>query len=360
MAVQYHDYYATLGVDRSATPEEIHAAYRKLARKYHPDVNKDPGAEQKFKELNEAYEVLKDPEKRRRYDALGANWQAGQDFRPPPGWEGFGAGSRAGGAYQQPGGFEQTFHFTGFGDDDSFDFFGGFSDFFQSLFGGGRGGFGGGFESAEGGATRQSQRQPGGFGAFGGGYAGTQNRPEHHEAEISMPLEEAYRGGKRTVSLTIDEPGPGGVMQRKQKSYEVTIPPGIQDGRRLRLGGQGGRGPGGTAGDLYLKIRIAPHPRFRINGADLEADLPVTPWEAALGSKVSVPLVEGTAQVTVPEGSQSGKRLRLKGKGLRREGKERGDLYLTIRIVTPERLSKEERELLKRLAEVSTFNPRTP
>lgn len=359
MAVKYHDYYSTLAVDRTATPEQIHAAYRTLARKYHPDVNKDPEAEQKFKELNEAYEVLKDPEKRRRYDALGSNWQAGEDFRPPPGWEGFRAGPRAAGTYQQPGGSAQTFRFTGFGDEESFDFFGSFSDFFQSLFGGGSGGFGGGFEpfeSQQETGTRRSRVPPGGQ---AGGYAGGQYRPEHHEAEITLPLEEAFRGGKRTVSLTIDEPGPGGVMQRKQKSYEVTIPPGIQDGRRLRLGGQGGRGPGGTAGDLYLKIRIAPHPRFRIIGADLEADLPVAPWEAALGAKVSVPLVDGTAQVTVPAGTQSGKRLRLKGNGLRRDGNERGDLYLSIKIVTPERLSRRERELFKQLAEISTFNPRT-
>ncbi|TVQ38626.1 MAG: J domain-containing protein [Spirochaetaceae bacterium] len=353
MAVKYHDYYATLGVERSASQEQIQSAYRKLARRYHPDVNKKPEAEQKFKEVTEAYEVLKDPEKRRRYDALGSNWQAGEDFRPPPGWDGFGARQTGTGA----GGYEQTFRFTGSDGGEPFDFFsGGFSDFFQSLFGGFGGGSGGGF---------------GGFGGFGAepdtagarrgsgrAQSGSRPRRDDHEAEITMPLEEAYRGGKRTVALTIDEAGPGGVVQRKQKSYEVTIPPGIQDGRRLRLGGQGGRSGGAQAGDLFLKIRIAPHPVFRINAADLEADLPVAPWEAALGARVEAPLVDGTATVTVPPGSQSGKKLRLKGKGLRREGSERGDLYLVLRIVTPEHLTSQERDLFLKLAEVSTFNPR--
>ena len=351
MAVKYHDYYATLGVDRSASQEQIQSAYRKLARKYHPDVNKQPEAERKFKEVTEAYEVLKDPEKRRRYDELGSNWQAGEDFRPPPGWEGFGGRQGSAGA-----GRDQSFRFTGFDGQESFGFFsGGFSDFFESLFGGLGGG--GGFSGFSGfGAEDETGGRPGGRGPHVGFDAPP--RVDHHEAEITMPLEEAYRGGKRSLALTIDEPGPGGVMQRKQKNFEVTIPPGIQDGKRLRLGGQGGRGAGGAAGDLFLKIKIAPHPVFRVNGADLEADLPVTPWEAALGAKVEAPLVDGTATVTVAAGSQSGKKLRLKGKGLRREGNERGDLYLVVTIVTPGQLKPEERELWQKLAETSSFNPR--
>ncbi len=351
MAVKFHDYYKTLGIERGASPEQVQAAYRKLARTWHPDVNKSPDAEKKFKEITEAYEVLKDPEKRKRYDTLGANWQAGDEFRPPPGWEGFSTGRRSGGP---------SFQFKGFDGNESFDFFsGGFSDFFETLFGGG-GGFGMGAGSAAG-ARRDGVHPRGGADRSGPGGSprGTRSAPEPDpEAEVAMSLEEAYQGGRRTLTLTIDEPGPGGTLQRRQKNYEVTIPPGIADGKRLRLAGEGGLRGNGTTADLYLRIRINPHPRFRINGADLEADLFVTPWEAALGSRVAARLPDGSATVTVPAGSQTGKRLRLKGKGLRADGGARGDLYLVITIRVPETLSDRERKLFEELAEASDYDPR--
>lgn len=335
MAVKFHDYYKTLGIERSATPEQVQAAYRKLARTWHPDVNKSPDAEKKFKEITEAYEVLKDPEKRKRYDTLGANWQAGDEFRPPPGWEGFSSRGRGGGP---------SFQFKGFDGNESFDFFsGGFSDFFETLFGGsgGHGRAGTGRSGTAGPAQRRR--------------AGVEPDPE---AEVAMSLEEAYRGGRRTLTLTIDEPGPAGTMQRRQKNYEVTIPPGIADGKRLRLAGEGGIRGDGTPADLFLRIRVNPHPRFRVNGADLEADLPVTPWEAALGAKVSARLPNGTATVTIPAGSQTGKRLRLKGKGLRADDGTRGDLYLVVTIRIPETLSDRERRLFEQLSEASEYDPR--
>ncbi|TVR02278.1 MAG: J domain-containing protein [Spirochaetaceae bacterium] len=339
MAVKFHDYYKTLGIERGASPEQVQAAYRKLARTWHPDVNKSPNAEKKFKEISEAYEVLKDPEKRKRYDTLGANWQAGDEFRPPPGWEGFSSGGRSGGP---------SFHFKGFDGNESFDFFsGGFSDFFETMFGGsGAGRSGGPGRSGTGDPSRGPSR---------GARSGPEPDPE---AEVAMSLEEAYRGGRRTLTLTVDEPGPGGVMQRHQKNYEVTIPPGIADGKRLRLAGEGGMRRDGTAADLFLRIRINPHPRFRITGSDLEADLPVAPWEAALGAKVAARLPNGSATVTVPAGSQAGKRLRLKGKGLRTDGDTRGDLYLMITIRIPETLSDRERSLFEELAKVSDYDPR--
>ena len=358
MAVKYHDYYKTLGIERSASPEQIQAAYRALARKWHPDVNTSPDAEKKFKEISEAYEVLKDPQKRKRYDTLGANWQAGDDFRPPPGWEGFPSGRSSGGG--------PNFHFKGFDGNESFDFFsGGFSDFFETLFGGGgfgmnAGGFGGGFGAAES-RTSAGRGRAGGSSrsGTGGGSRGSRSALDPDpEAEVAMTLEEAYRGGRRTLTLTIDEPGPSGATQRRQKNYEVTIPPGIGDGKRLRLAGEGGLRSDGTKADLFLRIRINPHPRFRINGADLEADLPVAPWEAALGAKVTARLPDGTATVGVPAGSQTGKRLRLKGKGLRAEGSKRGDLYLVVSIRIPDSLSERERRLFEELAQASDYDPR--
>jgi curved DNA-binding protein len=322
MAVKYQDYYDTLGISRDASQEDIQKAYRKLARTYHPDVNKSKEAEDRFKQVNEAYEVLKDPEKRRKYDALGDNWQNGQDFTPPPGWEdlfGGGGGARTGRS-------TRGFSFDGFDDL-------GFSDFFDSLFGGfgGLGGFGR--------ESRTSARaKPG----------------QDQEAELTITLEEAYRGGRKSITLE----GGDGVSGRRKKNLEVTIPPGVTDGRRLRLSGQGQPGPGGSqSGDLYLRIRIAPHRRFRVNGKDLEVDVPVAPWEAALGGKIQVPLVEGAANVTIPAGIQSGKRIRVKGKGLRAKDGA-GDIYAVITIAVPRQLSGREKELFDELARVSNFNPR--
>ncbi len=324
MTVKYHDYYKTLGLDRKASPEEIHSAYRKLARKYHPDLNKTKEAEDRFKEINEAYEVLKDPEKRKRYDTLGNNWQAGQDFTPPPGWEGF--GRTAGGAAGGPGGFT-SFRFEDLG--------GGFSDFFESLFGG--------FGAADG-FTRAPRSRKG----------------EDQEAIVTVSLEDAYFGGRKSINLEQRETDDYGRTRSRRRNFEVNLPAGVTDGYRLRLAGQGGEGGGGAPkGDLYLVIKMAEHPTFRVRGSDLEVDLPVTPWEAALGSKIDVPIVGGTASVSLAPGTPSGKRLRLKGKGLKKTGSGSGDLYAVVSITVPPRLSAGERDLFQRLAETSTFNPRT-
>jgi curved DNA-binding protein len=300
MAVGFRDYYEVLGVPRDASEEDIRRAYRKLAREHHPDVNKDPAAEDRFKEVSEAYEVLRDPEKRERYDRLGANWRAGQDVSGGPGFEGvqfdFGGG--------------------GFGGE------GEFSDFFEQLFGArGRRGRGGG----------------------GGGFDGFTSRGADHEAVLELSLEEAARGGTRKITL-----GDG-------RDYEVTIPSGVRDGQRIRLAGEGGRGAGGgPPGDLLLRVRLRPHPRFRVEGSDLQTEIPVAPWEAALGATVEVPTLTGSARVKVPAGSPCGRKLRLRGEGL-----GGGDLYARLKIEVPKRLSDDERELFERLAEVSDFDPRS-
>jgi curved DNA-binding protein len=345
MAVKFQDYYEILGVPRGASQEGIHAAYRKLARKYHPDINKSGDAEEKFKRIGEAYEVLKDPEKRKKYDALGENWKMGQDFTPPPGWEFF--STRPGG---RPG--AQGFDFNVFGDfgDSPFS---GFSDFFEMLFGGG---FGDVRQQGARGAARS--RRSGGF----GGSAAF--RGQDQEAEISISLEEAYRGAKK--SLTFESAVPGGstlqresTLHRESKTLEVTIPAGTTEGQRLRLRGQGTRGVGdGSPGDLYLRVHVEPHPVFKLNGHDLEEEVPVTPWEAALGARIEVPIVDGRAALKLPAGVRSGQRLRLRGKGLPRRSGGQGDLYVSIRIEVPSRLSAREKELFEELAKSSSFRPR--
>jgi curved DNA-binding protein len=324
MAVKFQDYYETLGVDRGASQAQIQAAYRKLARKLHPDVNKSPDAEEKFKRLNEAYEVLRDEDKRRRYDSLGENWRAGQDFSPPPGWDFFGARPGTGRAGAGGG-----FRFDMFGEDFGESPFSGFSDFFEMLFGmpsNGRGRPG-----RSGRMSSWSRTAPG----------------EDQEAEITISLEEAHRGVRKSIALE------GG------KTLEVNIPAGIPDGHRLRLRGQGGSGRGGAeAGDLYLRVRLAPHPLFRLNGQDLEVEVPVAPWEAALGARIEVPLLEGRATLKLAAGAQSGQRLRLRSKGLARRGGGQGDLYAVIRIMVPTSLGGRERELYEELSRVSSFRPR--
>jgi curved DNA-binding protein len=316
LPVAFRDYYEVLGVPRGASEEEIRGAYRKLARTYHPDVNHEPGAEDRFKEISEAYEVLRDPEKRERYDRLGANWKAGEDVSGAEGFSGFrGAGPGQGG-FQGQGGFGDVR--MDFGDGN------GFSDFFESLFG------------ARGGAGRR-----------GGGFEGFATRGGDQEATLEVSLEEAARGGKRKISL-----GDG-------RDYEVDIPAGVRDGQRIRLGGEGGRGAGsGPAGDLFLRVRIKPDPHFRLEGNDLFVDLPVAPWEAVLGATAEVRTLDGTARVKVPPGSSSGRRLRLRGEGMPGPGKGKGDLYATVRIVVPKKPSERERELFRQLAEVSSFDPR--
>ncbi len=327
MGVKYQDYYKILGVDRNASQEEIKKAYRKLCRKYHPDVSKEPDAEEKFKLIGEAYEVLSDPEKRKKYDMLGANWKMGQDFRPPPEWEfnffDLGGGRASAGKRRR----KST----------------GFSDFFEMLFGD-LGGFsfqsgasmGGGFDFS-GEAARQgpdvfTQAPKGG----------------NIEAELELTVEELYRGGKKNITLTF----PDG----RRQQFEVKIPPGTQDGTRIRLSGEGMEGPGGK-GDLYLKVKVRPDPRYRIEGYDIHMELPLAPWEAALGGKVEFTTPDGVLSAKVPPCSSSGRKLRFKGKGLPKKNGGRGDLYAVVSIKLPSRLSEKEKELMKKLAEVSSFKP---
>ena len=302
MSVTYKDYYQILGVPRDASGEQITKAFRKLARRYHPDVNQDPGAEEKFKEINEAHAVLKDPDKRERYDTLGAAWEHGQDFRPPPGYENFG------------------FHYAGGGGRGA-DGLGDFSDFFSTLFGGLGGGFGG------------TAHRSG-----GGPRAG-----EDHEAEITVSLEEAAHGASRTVRLS--KPGGG------PRSLKVTIPVGITDGTRIRLKNQGGDGvAGGPPGDLYLRVRLQPHPRLRADGHDLIARVEIAPWQAALGDRIEVTTLGGKVRLQVPAGTASATRFRLRGQGLPgRNGAAGGDLYVETIIAVGDELSAEQRRLYEQL-----------
>ncbi len=307
--MQYKDYYKILGVSRSASPDEIKRAYRKLAREYHPDRNKSKDAEDKFKEVNEANEVLSDPEKRKAYDALGANWKAGQNFQPPPGWgDGFGGGfsrgrGRAGDA-------------------------GGFSDFFSQLFGGaGMGGAGFGGASFGGGGP--------GFGGFGGMGA---EAPPDTRARLTIDLEDSFHGAQKQISV-------GG------KTLQVKIPKGITSGKTIRLAQQGSRG-----GDLLLEVDFARHARFEAEGRDIYHTLKVAPWEAALGGRVPVPTLGGTVELNIPAGSQSGRKMRLKGRGL--PGHDHGDQYVTLQIVTPPAQSNEDRKFYEQMAEHFKFDPR--
>ncbi|MEU1453417.1 DnaJ C-terminal domain-containing protein [Streptomyces avermitilis] len=311
------DYYDVLGVSRTAGAEEIQQAFRKLARKHHPDINKDPNAEERFKEINDAYSVLSDPDQRRRYDRFGENFrQIPEDYDERAAAA---AGARGGGA--AGGGPRVRFH-RGQGDD-----FEGSGIDFDDLFGG----------------------------IFGRGGPGGPRGPipgADQEAEIELGVEDAYRGGKRSITLG----GPGG-----QRTYDVNIPRGVVDGQRIRLAGEGGKGSGGApAGDLFLRVRIKPDSRFRLEGRDIHVVAPVTPWEAVLGATVPVPTPGGTAKVTVPPGSSSGRRLRLRGEGMPNPRGADGDLYAEIRIMVPPDPTPRERELFEELAAVSTFDPRKP
>jgi curved DNA-binding protein len=331
MPLQFKDYYAILKVPRTATAEEIRKSYRKLARQFHPDVNKNADAESKFKEIGEAYEVLGDPARRKRYDELGADYRNGQDFRPPPGWEGaqYGFQGRSG----SMGGFRA-------------EDLGGFSDFFETLFGGGQFREGGQFQ--------------------GGGFGGQEDmhgwapRGDDHEASLTIDLNEAFHGAHKTVSLQSAELDQHHRVQRRLRSYKVSIPPGTTEGARIRLGGQGGAGPGGgKAGDLYLRVHIAPHPGFHLNGRELEVMVPIAPWEAALGAKVPVETMDGKAFLAVPPGTQGGQRFRLKGKGL--PGGQHGmagDLMAVVQVAIPRNLTENEKRLFEELKQGSTFDPR--
>ncbi len=323
--MEFKDYYAALGVERSATHDEIKRAYRKLARKYHPDVSKEPNAEAKFKEVAEAHEALIDPERRAAYDDISRRQASGQAFEPPPGWD-------SGFEYSGRGGDGMS----GGGDAD-------FSDFFESLFGRGRGERGG--RSGHEGMRRA------------GGGAGPVQGVDHH-AKVSIELRDSYQGARRTMSLRMPVVDAQGQATLRERQLEVTIPKGVREGQHLRLTGQGaaGRG-GGAAGDLYLEIQFLPHPLFRLDGRDVSFDLPVSPWEAALGATVTAPTPDGPVQLGVPAGSSQGRKLRLRGKGL--PGAPPGDLYAVITIAVPSAASGPQTVAYQTLAQIyAGYDPR--
>ena len=308
--MEYKDYYAALGVSPDAPLDEIKRAYRALARKFHPDINTSAGAEERFKEVSEAYEALKDPEKRAAYDQLGRNYKAGQDFRPPPDW---GAG------------FEHREHYS---EADT----AAFSDFFETLFGRAR-------------ADGHGQR-----GDF-------QMRGRDHQARVLIDLEDAYTGATRSLTLRAAELGADGRVAMKNRTLNVRIPKGVRQGQLIRLAGQGDPGMGeAPAGDLYLEVAFNPHSHYRVDNADVHLDLPVTPWEAALGGKVKTPTPAGPVDLTIPAGSRQGRVLRLKGRGI--PGKTAGDLFVALQIALPAADSDAAKALYREMADTLAFNPR--
>ena len=305
--MEYVDYYKVLGVSRNATEDEIHKAFKNKARQYHPDLNKAPDAEDKFKQINEAHEVIGNPKNRKQYDRLGANWKHGARFEPPPGWSGNPFGGQGG-------------H--------------GFSDFFESFFSGGRGGGGFSFEDLFGGRTnRQPQMRKG----------------RNVEGEISITLEEAVKGTTRAIQVNASE----GV-----KKLDVKVPAGVKKGSKIRLAGQGGPGyNGGSPGDVILKIKLLDHPRFTLKGNDLHLIQPISPWDAALGSQLEVEMLAGSVSLKIPECTSSGQKLRLKGKGMPNQKGPDGDLYVETKIIMPQKLRKKERKLFEQLKDISKFKP---
>lgn len=306
--MKYKDYYKVLGVERDADTEAIKKAYRKLAHKYHPDVSKDPAGEEKFKEIADAYQTLKDPEKRAAYDQLGRH-QSGQEFRPPPDWG-------------------RQFGDTPFSTDDI-----DLADLFAGLAGRGP----------------HAGRQGGAFRMPG----------QDYEVTAHITLDEASRGTTVDLNLTVPEYDEQGRVHRVERTFKARIPKGATDGQRLRLRGKGGKGlGGGPDGDLYLNIALHPHPLYRVSGHDLYLDLPLTPWEAALGAEVEVPTLGGSVHLKVPAGTHAGQKLRLARRGLPKPNEGEGDLYAIVQIVVPTVLSERERALFKELAQGSSFNPR--
>lgn len=313
MSVKFIDYYKLLGVDRGATQDEVQKAYRKLARKYHPDISKEPDAEERFKELGEAYEVLKDPEARARYDRFGRGNREGHTVRPPSGWQGQAWGGDSGEM-------------------------GDFSEFFKTFFGD-RARHGGGFRREV-----NFQEDP-----FGAGWAAP---PPEERAEVTISLREAFSGTQRELVMRRREPTPHGGWSEGERSVTVRIPPGAVEGTTLRLRGQGAQGPGGK-GDLLLTIKVAPDPRFRLAGHNLHVDVEVNPWEAVLGAELQVPTLDGTATTKIPAGVQPGQKLRLRGKGLPGKKGGRGDLFAHIKLRIPKNVSESAQALWRQLAEES-------
>jgi len=309
VGIKYKDYYEVLGVPRNSSDAAVKKAYRKLAREYHPDVNKEPGAQERFQEISEAYEVLGDAEKRKRYDQLGSNWQQGQEFTPPPGWENV--------HFDFGGSGSQAFGFSGTG---------GFSDFFESIFGdmmGARPGF----QSSE--------------------YFGSRpQRRTHDETELTLSLEEAYRGVKKRIKVCVDQSG-------KTKTYDLNIPAGTRDGAKLRLRNQGHNG------DLLIRISIAPHERFTVDGADLWTEIELLPHQAVLGDTVELKLVDGRAALRIPPGTQPGRKFRLADKGFRKPGGGRGNLYAVVKVAIPRSLSVEEKQLYEKLSDLAQKSSKT-
>jgi curved DNA-binding protein len=310
--MEFRDYYQVLGVQRGASDDEIKKAYRKAARKFHPDVSKEANAEERFKQVQEAYEVLKDPEKRSAYDRLGANWREGEQFRPPPDWENVFRQRRA----QPSGGADAEMDAEQF------------SEFFESLFGG---------------------RGMGGMGGFGG--AGARRRPRggrDQRARIEIELEDAYRGATRTLELQQGD---------RTRTVRVTIPAGVTEGQQLRLTGQGEPAQdGGRAGDLYLEVATRPHRLYQVSGRDVTVTVPIAPWEAALGETITVPTLGGPVEMRVPAGAQTGQRLRLRGRGL--PGNPPGDEYVQLRVVAPPADTPKARELYEQMRREIPFDPR--
>jgi curved DNA-binding protein len=326
--MEYRDYYKILGVDRGVSAAALKSAYRRLARKFHPDVSKEANAEARFKEVQEAYEVLKDPEKRAAYDQLGADWKSGEQFRPPPDW---GSGYEFSGGPRRPGRDRGSRRADNGGQEEFSQ--ADFSDFFSSLFGGG---------SPFGGAS----------------YAEGSGRPARdHHARVDIELEEAFRGATRTLELRRPEAGADGRVELRNHTVRVTIPPGVTEGQMIRLAGQGAPAAGGgAAGDLYLEAHILPNRRFALDGRDVTLTLPLAPWEAALGASVTVPTLGGAVQMQIPAGSQAGQKLRLRGRGL--PGQPPGDEYVQLKIVLPPANTAEARAVYEDMRSKLSFNPR--
>ncbi|MFH1215156.1 MAG: DnaJ C-terminal domain-containing protein [Pseudomonadota bacterium] len=311
--MEYKDYYKELGVERNAGQDEIKRAYRKLARKFHPDVNKDIEAEKRFKEVGEAYEVLKDPEKRAAYDKIGTGFREGQEFRPPPGWQG-------------------DFNFSGgMGGDDASQF----SDFFEQLFG-------------RAGARTTYHSHRGRIRAKG----------EDHHARLAVELEDSFHGAVKTISLNVSEVDESGRFTVKPHSLNVKIPKGIMEGQSIRLAEQGGPGlGGGPNGDLFIEIVFNPHFLFKVEKRDVYLELPITPWEAALGATITIPTLGGKVDMKIPAGSQTGQKLRLKHKGL--PGRTAGDQFVELKVVVPRATTEAEKELYRKMASLMPMNPRS-